>query len=60
MVSTDYPEPGLELFPEYQVRFTHEGDAADANPLVRCNPLIAPSWCTPLDVEDPAHLAGPG
>jgi hypothetical protein len=33
------------------VRFTHAGDDADANPFVRCNPLVAPEWCTALDVE---------
>lgn len=51
LVSTDYPEPGLEQFPEYQVRMPDGG-------LVRCNPISAPDWCTVTDVEDPAHLAG--
>jgi hypothetical protein len=50
-VSTDYPEATLKAFPDYIVRFTHTGDDADANPFVRCNPLVAPEWCTALDVE---------
>jgi hypothetical protein len=49
MVSSDYPEPGLDAFPDYQVQMPD-------GTLVRCNPISAPDWCTTSDVENPDHL----
>lgn len=53
-VSTDYPVPDTELFDaDYSLTMP------DGTP-GRCNPLAAPPWCTPADVEDPERLAADG
>lgn len=53
-VSTDYPAPDAELFDaDYSLTMP------DGMP-GRCNPLVAPPWCTPTDVEDPDRLATGG
>ena len=49
-VSTDYPVPDPAFGTGYEVHIP-EGMPA------RCNPISAPAECTPLDIENPAHLS---
>jgi hypothetical protein len=48
-VSTDYPVPNPAFGTGYQVEIPTGMPA-------RCNPINAPASCTPLDIENPAHL----
>jgi hypothetical protein len=50
-VSTDYPVPDPDFGTGYRVEIPGGTPA-------RCNPVSAPPDCTPLDVENPAALAG--
>ena len=50
-VSTDFLVPNPTYDPDYRV-------AVPGGTPGRCNPVSAPDWCTPADVEDPALLAG--
>jgi hypothetical protein len=50
MVLTDYPDP--QYIPGYAM------DIPGGTP-ARCNPLTAPPWCTPGDVEHPLWLQAP-
>ncbi len=43
-ISTDFPEP-TDMYPDYWL------EIPDGNPS-RCNPIIAPEWCTPEDIEN--------
>jgi hypothetical protein len=49
-IATDFPEPSVTADPEYFVQIP------DGTP-ARCNPVNAPSWCRPEDIENPAFLA---
>jgi len=49
-VSTDYPVPDPTIGTDYQVTLPMGMPA-------RCNPITATARCTPLDIEDPAHLS---
>ena len=51
-VSTDYPVPNPAFGTGYKVEIPMGMPA-------RCNPISAPADCTPLDIENPAHV-GPG
>jgi len=48
IVSTDFPDPVTGL--DYSV-------AIPGGTPSRCNPVTAPAACTPISIEDPAHLA---
>jgi hypothetical protein len=49
-VATDFPEPSETAHPDYYVK------VPDGKP-AGCNPVTAPDWCTPEDIENPTHLA---
>jgi hypothetical protein len=51
-VSTDFPEIDERFDDQYFVQMPGGTPG-------RCNPISAPAWCEPTDVEDPALLAGP-
>jgi hypothetical protein len=51
-VSTDYPVPDPAFGTGYKVEIPMGMPA-------RCNPISAPAECTPLDIENPAHLTTP-
>lgn len=48
-VATDFPEPSEPAHPEYFAQ-------APGGTPARCNPVTAPVWCQPEDIENPAHL----
>ena len=49
-IATDFPEPSETAHPEYFVQIPNGVPAA-------CNPVTAPSWCKPQDIENPEFLA---
>ena len=49
-VATDFPEPAEPAHPDY---FAQVPGGTPA----RCNPITAPDWCRPEDIENPAYLA---
>lgn len=48
-VSTDFPEPSETAHPDYFVQVPGGTPAG-------CNPVTAPDWCRPEDIENPAYL----
>jgi hypothetical protein len=49
-IATDFPEPSETAHPEYFVQVPEGMPAA-------CNPISAPSWCKPQDIENPIYLS---
>jgi hypothetical protein len=49
-IASDFPEPSETAHPEYFVQIPGGTPAG-------CNPITAPDWCRPQDIENPAHLA---
>jgi len=49
-IATDFPEPSATASPHYAVQVPGGTPA-------RCNPVNAPDWCRPEDIENPAFLA---
>jgi hypothetical protein len=52
-IVTDFPEPSVTASPEYFVQIPGGTPA-------RCNPINAPDWCRPEDIENPAYLTHKG
>ena len=48
-ISTDVPEPNPMINPKFQIQIP------DGTP-GRCNPITAPDWCKPGDIENPRYL----
>lgn len=48
-ISTDVPEPNPMINPKFEIRIP------DGTP-GRCNPITAPDWCKPGDIENPRYL----
>lgn len=48
-IATDFPEPSETADPNYFVQIPGGTPAG-------CNPVTAPDWCRPEDIENPAHL----
>ena len=49
-IATDFPEPSVTAAPDYFVQIPGGTPA-------RCNPVNAPDWCLPIDIENPALLS---
>lgn len=49
-IATDFPEPSVSAAPDYAVQIPGGTPA-------RCNPVNAPDWCAPEDIENPAFLS---
>ena len=48
-ISTDFPEPSETAHPDYFVQVPNGTPAG-------CNPVTAPDWCRPEDIENPERL----
>jgi hypothetical protein len=51
-ISTDLAEPNPVINPDFAITLPGGTPAL-------CNPLTAPAWCRPLDIENPDYLATP-
>lgn len=49
-IATDFPEPAETADPNYSVQIPGGTPAG-------CNPVNAPAWCVPEDIENPDYLA---